>query len=238
MIGTRRVVLIPRLRRVVTGELLDIKKFVNGSRHTNVAGVNTIFAGGGGKKSTSAAGDGNRFMSVVGVGENSIFVAGDGVSSMSAVGAGENFMFAGGDGGRSMSADGGKLMFADGPIVAISGGVTGVTTVGGITVMNAGGNRFMFTSAGGKLVTYTNAGGSCGTSMNVGGNCDTCTSAGGNKFMSMNAGGKLSMFTSVGGKNAMNVGGNLFKTVGMNQSTGGSTMIARRATTASGHRSV
>ena len=157
--GTRLVVLIHRLRRAVIGESSDTKRFASGSKPISVAGVNT----------TCVAGDGSRFMSVAGVGEKFISVAGDGVSSMSAVGGGGNSTSVVGDGVRFTSAAGDKPTSVVGPIVVISSGVTGVTTVGGIIDTNVGGNRFTYTSVGGKLVMFMNVGGSYGTYTNAGG---------------------------------------------------------------------
>jgi len=157
--GTRLVALIHRSRRAVIGESSDTKRFASGLKPTSVAGVNT----------TCVAGDGSRFMSVAGVGEKFISVAGDGVSSMSADGGGGNSTSVVGDGDRSTFVVGGKPTSVVGPIVVISSGVTGVTTVGGIIDTNVGGNRFTYTSVGGKLVMFMNVGGSFGTSTNVGG---------------------------------------------------------------------
>jgi hypothetical protein len=159
VIGTRRVVLILRSKPVVTGGLLDIRRFANGSKLTSVAGVIT----------TSADGDGERYIVVVGVGEKFINVAGDGASStsadgggensMSVVGDGENSTFVVGDGVRFMSVGGDKPMFVGGPIVVTSSGANGVTTVGGTIDTNVGGSKCMSTSAGGRHATYMSVGG-------------------------------------------------------------------------------
>ena len=169
MIGIRRVVLIRRLRRVVTGVSLDTNRFANGSRPISVDGGNTISVGGDGRKSMSAAGAGSKFILVGGGGVNFMFAVGAGENSTSVDGGGDKSTSVAGDGVRSMSAAGGKPTSADGLIVAIFSGVTGVTTVGGIIDTNAGGNKFMSTNAGGNRSTF----------MSVGGNCAMSTSAGG-----------------------------------------------------------
>ena len=157
--GTRLVALIRRLRRAVIGESSDTKRFVSGLKPTSVVGVNT----------TCVAGDGSRFMSAAGVGEKFISVAGDGASSMSAGGGGGNSTSVVGDGVRFTSAAGDKPTSVVGPIVVISSGATGVTTVGGIIDTNVGGNSNTSTSVGGKLVMFMNVGGSYGMYTNAGG---------------------------------------------------------------------
>lgn len=159
VIGTRRVALILRSKPVVTGGSLDIRRFANGSKLTSVAGVIT----------TSADGDGEKYIVVVGGGEKFINVAGDGASSTSADGGGENFMsvvgggenstFVVGDGVRFMSAVGDRPMFAGGPIVVTSSGARGVTTAGGTIDTNVGGRRATSTSVGGRHATYMSVGG-------------------------------------------------------------------------------
>ena len=140
VIGTRRVALILRSKPVVTGGLLDIRRFANGSKLTSVAGVIT----------TSADGDGEKYIVVVGVGEKFINVAGDGVNSTSVGGDGEKYTFADGDGEKYIVVVGDRPMFAGGIIVVTSSGANGVTLAGGITGMSVGGNRSTYMSVGGN----------------------------------------------------------------------------------------
>ena len=158
-IVTRRVVLIPRSKPVVTGESSGIRRFANGSKLTSVAGVITTSADGDGEKYMFAVGVGEKFINVAGDGASSTSADGGGENSMSVVGDGENSTFAAGDGVRFMSAVGDRPMFAGGIIVVTSSGASGVTLVGGTIDTNVGGSKCMSTSAGGRRATYMSVGG-------------------------------------------------------------------------------